>query len=69
MSPSGLHGCSPEVAPSSRITQAGSSDEFSSVTEIRGGSRMVMRLMEERGGGIEEKIPTRNGGIEEADKL
>ena len=24
---------------------------------------MVMRLMEERGGGVEEKIPARNGGL------
>ena len=44
------------------------SEEFSSLTEIRGGSRMARRFMEERGGS-EEKTATRNGGVEESGKL
>ena len=55
MSSSGLHGCSPEVAASSRITKAGSGDKFSSLAERRGGSRMVRRLAGGRGGGKKER--------------
>ena len=35
----------------SKITQDGSGEEFSSLTEKRGGSRMESRLTELRGGG------------------
>ena len=42
-------------------------EEFSSLTEIRVGSRMVSRLTEERGGGRgREKTQIRNEGIEVA---
>jgi len=52
----------------SQITQAGSCEEFSSLTEIRGSSRMVIGLTEKRGGGKrgKEKTLIRNGGVEEA---
>ncbi len=36
--------------PPGRITQAEGGEQFSSLAEIRGGSRMERRLTEERGG-------------------
>ena len=50
--------------------QAGSGEESSSLTEIRDGNRMVMRLTGGGGGGRgKEKTRIRNGEVEEADKL
>ena len=55
----------------SKITQAGSGEEYSSLTEKRGRNRMERRLTGGRGGGErrKDKTPTRNGGVEDAEKL
>jgi len=43
------------LLPHGRIEEDGSWEEFSSLTEIPGGSRMERQLTEERGGGIKKE--------------
>ena len=59
----------PPAPVNGRIAQTEGGEEFSSVTEIRGGSRMERRSTEKRiGGGLRknEKTPIWNEGVEES---
>ncbi len=56
------------IPPAIFLPDKESCEKFSSVNEIRGGSRMERRLTDGRGGGKrrKDKKATRNGGVEEA---